>query len=190
MVNLLISKAGKKVSIQQLSSENWKDFVTLMQTDAQCSECWCLNHREPAGCATGTAAQEKMKQLTAQNKVGGLLAYTNNECVGWIAIDPMSELVGHDCQSSAKPAEWSIHCLFVKDGFRGQGLSAVLIRAAIQFARSNGAKVISAFPIPHENRNRFPANEAEFSGRFSTYSKLGFKTIGTGSEFYQRVELE
>jgi hypothetical protein len=45
----------------------------------------------------------------------------------------------------------------------------------VEFAKSNGAKLISAFPIPEENRNRFPVNEAEFSGRLSTYLKFGFK---------------
>lgn len=178
------------IAVKKLTSDTWNDFVSLVQTDAQCSECWCLNHREPAGCPTGAAAQTKMQQLTTENKVGGLLAYQDQKCVGWIAIDPMTELVGHDCQSSGKPNEWSIHCIFVRDGFRGQGISTELIRAAIDFAKSKGAKLISAFPIPSVNRNRFPANEAEFSGRFSTYSKLGFKPVGTESEFYQRVELE
>lgn len=177
------------MTIQQLSSANWTDFVSLMQTDAQCLECWCLNHREPAGCATGEAAQEKTKMLTAEKRVGGLLAYQDQACVGWIAIDPMTELVGHDCQSTGKDQEWSIHCLFVKDGFRGQGISKLLITAAIEFARSNGAKLVSAFPIPEENRSRFPINEAEFSGRFTTYSKLGFKPVGAAGEFYQRMEL-
>lgn len=178
------------IAVKKLTSDTWTDFVALMQTDAQCSDCWCLNHREPAGCSTGSAAQAKMQQLTTENKVGGLLAYQDQKCVGWIAIDPMSELVGHDCQPSGKPNEWSIHCIFVRDGFRGQGISTALIRAAIDFAKSNGASLISAFPIPSENRKRFPVNEAEFSGRFSTYSKMGFKPVGESSDFYQRMELD
>jgi len=175
--------------IKQLGTDTWTDFVSLMQMDAQCAECWCLNHREPTGCATGTAAQEKMKLLTDQNKVGGLLAYVGTDCVGWLSIDPMTEMVGHDCQSTAKPDEWSIHCIFVKDGFRGQGISTKLIQAAVVFAKENGAKLVSAFPIPSKNRSKFPPNEAEFSGRFSTYAKLGFKPVGEGSDFYQRMEL-
>lgn len=178
------------IVIKRLTSDTWTDFVSLMQTEAQCSECWCLNHREPAGCPTGATAQAKMHQLTRDNKVGGLLAYQDQECVGWIAIDPMSELVGHDCQSSGKLNEWSIHCIFVRDGFRGQGISNKLIRAAIDFAKSSGASLISAFPIPAENRKRFPVNEAEFSGRFSTYAKMGFIAIGEETEFYQRMELK
>jgi len=179
-----------KFSTNPLSESSWSDFVSLMQTDSQCSECWCLNHRESTGCPTGSVAQEKMKTLVSNGKAHGLLAYQNQECVGWVAIDPMSGLVGHDCQLTGKDDEWSIHCLFVKNGFRGQGISTLLVLAAIEYARSNGAKLISAFPIPNENRNRFPVNEAEFSGRFSTYSKLGFKPMGEASEFYHRMELE
>lgn len=160
-----------------------------MKTDSQCNECWCLNHREPAGCITGAAAQIKMNSLVNQKSVHGLLAYEENNSVGWIAIDPIVSLVGHDCQSTGKADEWAIHCLYVKDGFRGKGISVQLINAAVDYAKANGAKLISAFPIPHENKNKFPVNEAEFSGRFSTYSKLGFKPDGKLSEFYQRVEL-
>lgn len=117
------------------------------------------------------------------------MAYENQECIGWIAIDPMTELIGHDCQASAKPNEWSIHCIFVKDGFRGKGLSNKLISAAIEYAKDRAASIISAFPIPEEHREKFPANEAEFSGRFSTYSKMGFVPQGETSDFYKRMEL-
>jgi len=177
------------ITTAPLSSETWNEFESLMQTDNQCNECWCLNHRKPAGCATGSTAKAEMLALTQRASVHGLLAYENQSCIGWIAIDPMSDLVGHDLQSTGKKDEWSIHCLFVKDGFRGKGISSLLIRAAIDYAQSKGAKLISAFPIPHENRNRFPPNEAEFSGRFSTFKKMGFNSVGEASEFYQRMEL-
>lgn len=177
------------IIIKKFNVDTWNDFVSLMQTDSQCAECWCLNHREPVGCVTGVAAQEKMQKFAAKKKIGGLLGYQDQECIGWIAIDPITELVGHDCHSTGKRDEWSIHCLFIKDGFRGQGTSKQLIIAAIDFAESNGAKIISAFPIPEENRNLFPVNEAEFSGRFSTYLKLGFTPLEASGEFYQRMEL-
>lgn len=178
------------IATKILSNDTWSGFVSLMSTDSQCSECWCLNHREPAGCATGLPAQQKMKELLALGRVHGLLAYQNEECIGWIAIDPMSELRGHDCQASGKVDEWSIHGLFVKEGFRGRGISTGLINAAIDYAKAKGAKIISAFPIPLENRDKFPPNEAEFSGRISSYIKAGFKPVSKSSEFYQRVELE
>lgn len=178
------------ISLKPLENETWNDFVSLMETDTQCSECWCLNHRQARGCVTGLEAKEKMKSLTIAKNVHGLLGYQNNECVGWIAIDPMSDLVGHDMQSTGKNKEWAIHCMFVREGYRGKGISTELIQAAVQYAKSNGADLISAFPIPEENRNRFPVNEAEFSGRSSTFKKLGFKSVGTTTEFYKRMEFE
>ncbi len=179
-----------QIQIRQLSSETWHDFSVLMQGDAQCSECWCLNHREPTGCATGLAAKEKMRELTAERRTRGLLAYSGLDCVGWLAVDPMAELVGHDCHSSGQLGEWAIHCVFVKDSFRGKGLATTLIQAGVLFAKEQGASIVSAFPIPEVNRCRFPANVAEFSGRYSTFSKLGFRPEGEASEFYQRMELE
>jgi hypothetical protein len=54
------------MKIQELSSETWNDFVSLMSTDSQCTECWCLNHREPAGCPTGSAANHRVSQMSGQ----------------------------------------------------------------------------------------------------------------------------
>jgi GNAT superfamily N-acetyltransferase len=131
-----------------------------------------------------------MKLLAENQRTYGLLAYSGEVCVGWIAVDPVSDLVGHDLQATGKEHEWSIHCIFVREGYRGKGLSTQLIQAAVEYARAKGAKIISAFPIPSENRKRFPENEAEFSGRLSTYQKLGFTSSGPSTDFYQRMELE
>lgn len=38
------------IAIKELTKAARADFVSLMQTDAQCSHCWCLNHRAPTGC--------------------------------------------------------------------------------------------------------------------------------------------
>ena len=176
--------------IKPLTLDLWSDFCALMNSDPQCAECWCLNHREKSGCPTGSLAHDRMKELTGQDKVGGLLACYDEECVGWIGVDSMSELEGHDCRASAKASEWAIHCLFIKDAFRGRGLSALLISSAIEYAKERGATLVSAFPIPEHNRLRFPPNEAEFSGRFSTYCRLGFVPVGEPSDFYQRMELK
>jgi hypothetical protein len=97
---------------------------------------------------------------STEKKVRGLLVYQVQTCIGWIAIDPMIGLVGHDCQTSGNTNEWSIHCLFLKEVFRGKGIST-----------------------------RRHVNEAEFSGRRSTYSKFGFRPAGKTSDFYQRMEL-
>jgi GNAT superfamily N-acetyltransferase len=180
---------NNSIECRTLSSDLWADFVSLMESDPQCSECWCLNHRMKSPCPTNKVAKNMMQTMVANNAVHGLLAYRGAECVGWVAVDPMQTLAGHDCQRTNSTGEWSIHCLFVKTGFRGQGISTKLIEAAIRHAQSNGASLVSAFPIPAASRSNYPAHEAEFSGRYSTYFKLGFRPTGGGDSFYQRVEL-
>jgi GNAT superfamily N-acetyltransferase len=180
---------NQEIATSPLSLENWRDFASLMSGDAQCNECWCLNHHLPPGCPTGLTAQKKKFELVSQSLATGLLAYSENRCVGWIAIDPLAELTGHDCSAEAEQGQWTIHCIFVKDGFRGLGVSRALIQAAIHFAKQHGAEILTAFPIPQESIGKYPAHEAEFSGRLSTYTKLGFEEGKVLSPFYQRVKL-
>jgi hypothetical protein len=78
-----------ELKIKPLCSETWSAFDSLMQTDNQCKECWCLNHREPVGCPTGQAAKEKMKQLTTLSKVGNVLIEVEDECGG---LSPNAEI--------------------------------------------------------------------------------------------------
>jgi len=42
---------------------------------------------------------------------------------------------------------WSISCLFIAKPYRRQGLSAALLEAAAQFARSRGAKLVEGYPV-------------------------------------------
>ena len=68
-------------------------------------------------------------------------------------------------------------------------MSKLLIEAAVEFAKERGAQVVSAFPIPDQERQHFPAGEAEFGGRFSSFLKLGFTPVERLSKFYYRMEL-
>jgi hypothetical protein len=49
---------------------------------------------------------------------------------------------------------------------------------------------ILALPIPPQNIHKFPHHIAEFSGRYSTYEKCGFKPEGVKQDFYQLMSLE
>lgn len=182
------------LKVNQLTSENWKSFEKLFSACEQCRECWCLNHRiSPSDIVTGDNAKAKMKLMVANAEVGGLLGFVNNECVGWISADPLQTQVGHDYVLengiAGQSGAWAIHCVYIAPAFRGQGLSRLLIEKAIEFAKSKGATSILAFPIPESTRHNFPKDEAEFSGRYSTFQKAGFTHREKMNNFYQVVEL-
>jgi len=183
----------KEYNIKELDDTLWNDLVILFKTDSQCSDCWCMNHRlSPEKVVTGETAKKELKLQIEQKMIYGLLAFDKNVCIGWCAVDPVTTQVGHDYVLESKSmsnSSWMIHCLYIHPNYRSKGISKLLISSAVDLAKKNGAKSLLSFPIPEENQNKFPKDEAEFSGRFSTYKKLGFEKKDRLSEFYEVMEL-
>ena len=46
---------------------------------------------------------------------------------------------------------WAVTCLLTRAGFRKQGISRALARAAVDFARERGARALEAYPITTTN---------------------------------------
>ncbi len=55
---------------------------------------------------------------------------------------------------------WAVTCLFVRAGFRRQGLSRVLASAAVDFARDRGARAIEGYPMITEPGRRSPGESS------------------------------
>ena len=89
------------------------------------------------------------------------MAYLEQEPVGWCAVEPRPRYEGllrvfrvpwegRD-EDKADDTVWAVTCLFARAGFRKQGVSRALARAAVAFARERGARAIAAYPIVAEN---------------------------------------
>ncbi len=178
-----------EIKFLPLCSSNLNDFEMLFNSCDQCKECWCMNHRlDPKDVLIGEAAKMANRKLVNEDKIFGILAYLDEECIGWCAVDPLKNQLGHDyCLEKGIPDDlkpWSIHCVYIKPSARGKGISAGLVNSALKLAKQNGAKEVYSFPIPEENISKFPKDEAEFSGRSSTFRKLGFSKIENLNAFY------
>jgi GNAT superfamily N-acetyltransferase len=67
---------------------------------------------------------------------------------------------------------WSISCLYVRKGFRRQGITSALIAEALEVARRAGAPALEAYPFDAE-----VSPSASGCGYASTFARAGFKTI-------------
>jgi GNAT superfamily N-acetyltransferase len=122
------------------------------------SVCWCLSHRldgktnrELAGPARG----DYVRKLCGRRVAPGVLAYVDGEVAGWAATAPRSELPY--ARSTKIPhvddlAVWSIWCLRVRPGYRGRGISRVLLDGAVAYARSHGAPAVEGYPADNQGR--------------------------------------
>ncbi len=114
--------------------------------------CWCLSHRLPAAenrALTGRARGAYVEALCAADPAPGVLAYDEDEVVGWAGVAPRSATAF--ARSTRIPvidglAAWCIWCVRVRPGRRGRGIAHELIAGAVRFAREHDAPVIEAYP--------------------------------------------
>ena len=192
--------------LRELDRNTWFDLVKLFEQNRMTSQCFCLSHRvTPQDLVIEKEAHDVMKEwvcpapklrairpgetgaLNEQKRVHGILLYDDGSPVGWISVDPLANLPGHDAHIEARENEWSIHCVYLLPGYRKKALSQQLIRGAMELAKNNGATIITAFPCPAENEAGQPES-LMFGGRMNTFLELGFTPNHKLSDLYFRVE--
>ena len=120
-----------------------------------------------------------MKKLVNSNSEPGILAYFKNEPVGWCAIAPRENYIRLENSRVLKRIDeevvWSVPCFFIKKEFRRKGLSTELLKAAIEFGKSKGIKIIEGYPTEPYSKN-IPAAFA-WTGIPFSFLKAGFKEV-------------
>ncbi|MEU2573763.1 GNAT family N-acetyltransferase [Streptomyces anulatus] len=115
--------------------------------------CWCLSYRIPSKLNNelcGPARGEYVAGLCRAERPPGVLAYDGDDPVGWAAVAPRSDTAF--ARSRGIPhiddlPVWSLWCVRVRPGHRGEGISHALISGAVEFARAHGAPAIEAYPL-------------------------------------------
>ncbi|MGY3126680.1 GNAT superfamily N-acetyltransferase [Agrococcus sp. UYP33] len=120
---------------------------------ADASVCWCLSHRIDAKTNLALRGPERgahMEALTRERAAPGVLAYDGDEVVGWAAVAPRAGLPFE--RSTRIPhvddqPVWSIWCIRVRPGHRGEGISHALLAGAVDYAASKGAPAVEGYPV-------------------------------------------
>jgi GNAT superfamily N-acetyltransferase len=179
------------VETHPVTSDRWGDLVDLFERKGPRGgipipgNCWCVYWQ---GGHQGARAQRKsdMESCIEAGRVPGLLAYLNGRPVGWVAVAPRKELVRLERSRQYGPSPgdhdvFAITCFYVDRTVRGQGISSMLLDAAIEYARSSGATAVDAFPkvdvAAHALDNRRAEENYSWMGRREQYHKRGFTTI-------------
>ncbi len=147
--------------------------------------CWCLSHRIPGSLnqsLVGPERGEYVKALTRKRVAPGVLAYDGDDVVGWAAVAPRADLPF--ARSTKIPhvddvPVWSIWCLRVRPGHRGQGISHTLLEGAVEYARSRGAPAVEGYPV--DNRGQRVDLTMAYVGTRSVFEAAGF-TLASETE--------
>lgn len=120
--------------------------------------CWCISYRlssKENQALHREARGERAAQLCRQDPPPGVLAYSGEEVVGWAAVHPRADTSFATNRRIPHVDDldvWSVWCLRVRPGHRGEGISHRLLAGAVQFARERGAPAVEGYPVDNAGR--------------------------------------
>ena len=162
-----------------VTPDRWPDLERFFESRGGPRHCWCMVFRPMPSAFRRSGSPAKKKALSdtvAANTPVGILAYDGDEPIAWCSIAPLetySNLRTRSYVSDGSDTEdvWSIACFYIRSTYRRQGLTTQLIKAAINYAKENGAKTIEAYPVDYDSPSY------SYMGRIGTFERLGFQEI-------------
>jgi GNAT superfamily N-acetyltransferase len=173
-----VSLTIEKLEVVPLTRDMWPALEDLFLDGGPCSRCWCMYWRIGAEYRRHKAAENKgaFRRIVEEGPAPGLLALAGDRAVGWCQLTPRADLPWLEHNSRLRPADdlpvWSISCFYVRKDYRRRGVTALLIEAAIEYAKNAGACALEAYPL---DRTLSPSSTS--TGYVTTFARLGFVEI-------------
>lgn len=168
--------------IHPLTPRRWPDLEKLFGGRGACGGCWCMwwrLSRSQYEKQKGPGNKRALKNLVKSGQVPGLLAYAGREPIGWCALAPREDYPvlerSRVLQRVDEEPVWSIVCLFVTKPYRRRGVSAKLLRAAVEYAKKHGASQAEGYPV--EPRKKLIPDLFAASGVASAFRRAGFVEV-------------
>jgi GNAT superfamily N-acetyltransferase len=169
----------ESIACKPLASGRWKDFEHVFGARGGCGGCWCMYWRLSHAqfeIHKGEQNRKSMKRIVDRGEIPGILAYLNRRPIGWCAVAPRKKYVRLERSRLLKPIDeqpvWSIVCLLVDKEFRRSGVSVALLRAAADYVRLSGGRILEGYPI--EPRTSRMPDVFAWTGIASAYRRAGF----------------
>jgi GNAT superfamily N-acetyltransferase len=124
----------------------------------------------------GQTNKAAFREIVKHGPPPGLLAFDDDVAVGWCQLTPRDQVPELDRAWRLKRVDdvpvWSLSCFYVRKGYRKQGVTSVLIAAALDAAKRAGAPALEAYPL---DANLTPSTS--HTGYASTFARAGFKIV-------------
>lgn len=170
-----------------LTPERWKDLEALFGEQGACGGCWCMwwrLKRSQFEKQKGEGNKRALKKIVDSGEIPGLLAYTNGQPIAWCSVAPRESYSVLERSRTLKRIDdqpvWSVVCFFVAKPFRRKGVTVKLLRAAIEYAKEKGARIVEGYPV--EPKKTKMSDTFAFTGLASAFHKAGFVEVLRRSE--------
>lgn len=152
------------LTVRPANEASWEDLETVLGSRGDPSRCWCQRFRmRPKESWASVGAEELSRRFREQTgcdqaaaTTSGLVAYFGDDPVGWCAVEPRNvylrmlrnNRVPWEGRSEDKNDDsvWALTCFISRAGCGRRGVTSALARAAVAFAREQGASALEGYP--------------------------------------------
>ena len=149
-----IQPQALELRFRPVTAETLADLDIFRQRNPGFRECSCMRWRLTRAALQSSTPLGRARVLDALFMAGtpvGILAYANDVPIGWCSIAPRETCKALEKSASLAriddAAVWSVVCFFIENRWRRKGISLRLLRAAVEYARTAGAKIIEGYPV-------------------------------------------
>jgi len=185
------------IVVKPATRERWPELETFFGPQGAYSNCWCAFFRVTskqfeAGCRDhGTQNRELLRRLTLDGAVPGLLAYQEDQPVGWVSVAPREQFVrvqnsrllrapAAEAEADARDRVWSVVCFWTPRQHRGQGIADKLLRGALDHAYANGATAVEGYPV--DVSRKWVGASGIYHGTVGQFERAGFALVRRPSD--------
>jgi GNAT superfamily N-acetyltransferase len=171
-----------------ITAERLPDLVRFFEQHGNPNYCWCMRWRlagSEFARLKSAGRKRALRKLVRTGTPVGILGYLDGEPVGWCSVAPRETYTllqrSRTIPRLDDQITWSVVCFFVAPERRGQHVTVELLRAAVDYARSQGAQVVEGYPVePRRDAagGPFPVTY-RFMGYVSAFRKAGFREVAS-----------
>ena len=141
------------LKFRPLTLDKWNDLEQLFGENGACGGCWCMYWRLTRKKFTeqlGNINRRAFKKIVKSSEIPDIIAYSKGKPVGWISIAPREQFPALERSQTLKRIDdkpvLSIVCFFIDKSFRKKGITRLLIKNALDYAKENGANIVEGYP--------------------------------------------
>jgi GNAT superfamily N-acetyltransferase len=194
------------VVVVPANEASWDDLQAVLGATGEAHRCQCQWFQTPAAEWKSLSLEDRTARLREQTRCGepdvpstsGLVAYLDGTPVGWCAVAPRPTYrhlrsmrvpwAGRD-EDPDDDGVWSVVCFVTRTGYRRRGVSATLAAAAVEHARSRGARAVEGYPLILGPGVTATWGEL-YVGAHSTFLDAGFREVARPTERRAVMRLE
>lgn len=187
------------ITIAPASAERFDDVERTFSGGGDGLRCqcqwWTLTNAQFQASDRDERERMLREQVAAQPSPA-LVAYVDGEAAGWARVGPRTtqprlartRAFAATNEPWEDPSVWAVTCFVVRKEHRGKGINRRLLDAAVDHARTNGARVLEAYPNDTSATKR-SSNEL-YRGILSVFESAGFREIARPKPERAIVQLE